>query len=657
MRSAARASGVDADLPERWRALRRLRRAARHGGGFTAAVVLSLGVGAGVAAAVAGLFRLATSWPPHLRPSVALARVPWPDLGIPWRATAVGPAESQAAALALLLRLALGLAAVATCVAAVNLGVLLTARAAARRHEMAVRAALGAPRRRVVLQLLGEGGVAVALALAAALPVVALGRRLLQATWPAALLRLEPAHGVPLGALLIAVPAALTLALSLLPAAAAWRRTDLRGALAGGARVTAGRGELAARAALGALMVAATIALLSAAGVLVRGSSPLLGAARSGFDPAGVSVARVQPGERGAALAARYEDALLRLRAQPGVEAVGLAGAGAWLGLAPRDEVMEECRCSIGEIGVPYRFPTVRIQAVSPGYFDSLRVHVLRGRDFDFADRAGAPRVAIIDREFAERWFDGDPIGRNIILPGPVGAPAYTVVGIVERTRARGLGTGAETTPVLFLSALQHPPQVADVTIRTAGGVRHVAIAGDAGGVRSPGDSADAGPDPAGVVAALRAAFPGASPGEPRPLTAALDEAAEPLRWFGIMVAVLAAITGGVAAVGLFSVMAFDTARRERELGVRVALGATAPRIVWLVVRRSGRLAAVGATIGVAAVYLATQLLRRLAADADALDPQTLGVLALVIAAIAITASVVPAARAARVDPAVALRE
>ncbi|HET9986425.1 MAG TPA: FtsX-like permease family protein [Longimicrobiales bacterium] len=653
MRSAARASGSDADLPDRWRPLRR---AARRGGGFTAAVVLSLGLGAGAAAAVAGLFRLATSWPPRLRPSVALPHVPWPDLGIQWRATAVGPAHTQGAALELLLRLALGLAAVATAVAAVNLGVLLTARAATRRHEMAVRAAVGAPRRRVVLQLLAEGAAVVGLALAAAIPVVAIGSRLLQATWPAALLRLEPARGIPLGALLIAAPVALTLALSLLPAAAAWRGTDLPGALAGGARVTAGRGELATRAALGALMVAATVALLSAAGVLVRGSTPLLGAAHSGFDPAGVSVARVHPKESGTALAARYEDALRRLRAQPGVEAAGIASAGAWLGLSPREEVMEECRCSIGAMAVPYRLATVRIQAVSPGYFDSLRVRLLRGRDFRLTDRAGAPRIAIIDRTFAEQWFDGDPIGRNIILPGPVDAPPYTVVGIVERTQARGLGTGAETTPVLFLSALQHPPDVADVTIRTAGGVRHVAIAGDAG-IHPPGAAGDISPDTSGPAAALRAAFPGAPRAEPRPLTAALDEAAAPLRWFAIIVGVLAAVTGGVAAVGLFSVMAFDTARRERELGVRVALGATAPRIVWLVVRRSGRLAAVGAAIGVAAVYLATQLLRRLSADANALDPRTLGVLALVIAAIAITASVVPAARAARVDPAVALRE
>ncbi|MBX6363764.1 MAG: ABC transporter permease [Gemmatimonadetes bacterium] len=666
MRRAARASGTDTDLPEGWRPLHRLRRTVRRGGGFTAAVVLSLGVGAGAAAAVAGLFRLATSWLPGLRPSIALARVPWPDLGIRWRATAVGPAESQAAALEALLRLALGLAAVATWVAAVNLGVLLTARAAARRHEMAVRGALGAPRCRVVLQLLREGGVAVAVALAAAVPVVAIGRRLLQATWPAALLRLEPAPGVPLGALLVAVPAALTLALSLLPAAAAWRRTDLRGALAGGARVTAGRGELAVRAALGALMVAATIALLAAAGVLVRASTPILGAAHSGFDPTGVIVARVQPHERGGALAARYEDALLRLRAQPGVDAVGIASAGAWLGLAPRDAVMEECRCSIGAIGVPYRLPTVRIQAVSPGYFDSLRARILRGRDFRFDDRAGAPRVAIIDRTFAEQWFDGDPIGRRIILPGPVDAPPYTVLGVVERMRARGLGAGADTTPVLFLSALQHPPDVADVTIRTAAGARRDALAGDAGNAAPPGSAGAAGgastpaavgSDRAGIAAALRAAFAGASPAEPRPLTAALDEAAEPLRWFGIIIAVLAVVTGAVAAVGLFSVMAFDTARRERELGVRVALGATAPRIAWLVVRRSARLAAVGATIGVAGVYLSTPLLRRLAADASALEPHALGVLALVVAAFAVLASALPAARAARVDPVVALRE
>jgi putative ABC transport system permease protein len=103
--------------------------------------------------------------------------------------------------------------------------------------------------------------------------------------------------------------------------------------------------------------------------------------------------------------------------------------------------------------------------------------------------------------------------------------------------------------------------------------------------------------------------------------------------------------------------MAFDTARRERELGVRAALGATTPRIVWLVVRRSARLAAVGGTIGVAAVYLGTQLLRRLAADADPADPRALGALALVVGALAIVASAIPALRAARVDPVVALRE
>lgn len=618
----------------RLRPPRRIARVLARSRGFTAAILASLGIGAGVAATVLALFRLTGLEPLRIADRIGIAPFPWVRMGVPWTELAAGPTRAQGAALKLLLLLAAGLAALVLAAAVVGLVVLLGARAATRRHEMAVRAALGGTPRRISLQLLAEGAAIAALGLAAAIPLLLLGGRLLEATRPPQLLRL-PIDGIPLGTLALAALAALTLALALAPGLALLRRTNLRAPLMAGSRATATRAELAMRGALGGVMVAACVTLLAAGGTLLRSSAPLFNPTRLGFDPSGVSVLRLDAAARGPGLPARYEDALRRLRALPGVKVAGLASAGTPLGLGPRDMVFEECMCSIGDIGTPWRWAPVRFHAVGPGYFDTLRVKLLRGRDFTAADRAGARPVAVIDHAFAVNYFQGDPIGRNIQVGGRVDSPFYTVVGIVDDVRARGIGMGTDTLPSLYLSALQHPPEHAAVAVRLA-----------------PGATLDGVP----LRAALGPVLPAGEEPVVRPMPELLEEAAAPLRWFSGMFAALGGVGGLVAAFGLYSVMAYDTRSREREIGIRAALGASPRRIVLLVVRRSARLAAVGAAFGVAGVYLSTGLLGMLSFGTRAVDPALLAAIAGVVLLIALAGSVLPALSAARVDPSVPLR-
>lgn len=551
--------------------------------------------------------------------------------------TAEPVAQVQTAALRTLLWVLLALAELVLVVGMINVAALLLARGSARRGETVMRAVLGAPRVRVLRLLLAEGAVVALAGAGAGTLAAAAGLHLLRATWPLGTPPWSPlspdvlAAGAVLGAL-----AMTALVAAMAPARAAGRR-DLYPALNVASRATPGPREGWQRRLLVTLQVGATTTLLTCGALLLRGFDTAGSVAGLGFDPRDTLTVQVDLG------AARYADPRVRLAFQrrvlarveelPGVRAVSLASTGAWMGLGTEDWVMAQGMA-------PFPLPPAvvrraRHHAVSPGYFAATGIPLTRGRDFGAGDAAGTRPVAVVTKSFAGTMLPGvDPIGKPIRIGGEQGT-WYTVVGVVGEVRARGVGSGSDVTPAVYLSALQHPPRSFGVAVRTAG-------------------------DPLAAWTAvrdvLRVAGPGATAYAPMTMVERLERFAAPLRWFAGVFGVLAGVATLLAAVALYGVVSHAVARRTREIGVRMAVGARAREVVRMVTGDALRLTLRGAVLGLWGGVSLARLLQFFFLGVDPFDPVVYAAVTVVLGGTALAASWVPARRAAGVDPMVALR-
>jgi putative ABC transport system permease protein len=338
------------------------------------------------------------------------------------------------------------------------------------------------------------------------------------------------------------------------------------------------------------------------------------------------------PGQRVAAQHALLE----RIAALPGVRSVSFATDGSWLGMGTEDRVSAICgNCFRGSMWLPVTRGPARHHVVSPGYFEALGIPLLRGRTLSADDAAGAPVVAVISDAFAHLIFLGqDPIGKAVQVGGPDGE-WYTVVGVVGSVRARGLGSSSEPVPSMYLSSLQHPPSSLGLAVRTAGEPHSHAAA---------------------VEEAIRAAAPAVAVHDAMTMEERLSHFVAPLRWFAGIFTGLAAFAGLLAGLGLFGVVAFTVARRTREMGVRIALGARGRQVATMIVGQSLRLAGVGAWLGVLAALCLARLLQFLFLGVAPLDWAVYATVVGLLLVVATVASYLPARRAARVDPVIALR-
>lgn len=560
-----------------------------------------------------------------------------PGIILPPTETAESVAQVQTGALRTLLWVLLALAALVLVVGMINVAALLLARGSARRGETVMRAVLGAPRARVLRLLLAEGAVVALAGAGAGTLAAAAGLHLLRATWPLGTPPWSPlspdalAAGAVLGAL-----AMTALVAALAPARAAGRR-DLYPALNVAARATPGPPEGWQRRLLVTLQVGATTTLLTCGALLLRGFDTAGSVAGLGFDPRDTLTVQVDLG------AARYADPRVRLSFQrrvlagveelPGMRAVSLASTGAWMGLGTEDWVLAQGMA-------PFPLPPAvvrraRHHAVSPGYFAATGVPLTRGRDFGAGDAAGTRPVAVVTESFAGTMLPGvDPIGKPIRIGGEQGT-WYTVVGVVGEVRARGVGSGGDITPAVYLSTLQHPPRSFGVAVRTAG-------------------------DPMAAWAAvrdvLRVAGPGAAAYAPMTMGERLERFAAPLRWFAGVFAVLAGVATLLAAVALHGVVSHTVARLTREIGVRMAVGAQAREVVRMVTGDTLRLTLRGAVLGLWGGVSLARLLQFFFLGVDPFDPVVYAGITVVLGGTALAASWVPARRAAGVDPMVALR-
>jgi predicted permease len=514
-------------------------------------------------------------------------------------------------------------------VAAVNVAHLILARATVRRRELAVRTALGASRRRLARLALAEGAVLSLLGCGAGLLLAWAGTGVFLELAPAGIPRLD-AVGPDLHVLgfALALGAATTLLFGILPAAG-----FADGRLAGLLREAAS-GEAPARARLRGALVVAEVAmaatLLVGSGLLLRSFVNLL-AWDPGFDRDGLLTVSLfsSPGEhpRAEDVLALHERAAEEVAALPGVVSVGMASAGPLFG------GLETAQAApAGEAG-PDAGVAVRWYDSDPGYFPTLGVEVIRGRGFTAEDRQGRPAVALVNETAARRLWPGrDPVGellRTDYVEGPL-----EVVGVVRDVPPLQAGRPAEAE--VWWPYAQFPRWGVFLVVRTSG-------------------------DPAAAIrpaqARLRRLDPNLQTGRWATLDELLDTRLREPRFTTLLVALFAGVAALLAAVGIYGLLSYGVARRTREIGVRLALGAGRGRIEAGVVGGAVRLALAGLALGLAGSAAAARTLSSLLHGVAPLDPWTYAGVALLFLGVAVLASWVPARRAGGLDPVTALRQ
>lgn len=513
-----------------------------------------------------------------------------------------------------------------------NVASLLLARATSRRDEIALRAALGASRGRIVRQLLVEGLVLSMAGAGAGVLLAWWGLGVLKQAGPATLPRLADASIDPMVvgfALLVAAGATLTFSLA---PALQLATPAIGAALVGGTRNTQGRSRTRARQALVAVQVALSIVLLVRAGLLVR-SFARLQAVDLGFATADVLLAPVSlPPQSYPSLdqAERFFTTLADdLQRLPGVEAAALATTPPLIG-GNDTSVHREGRAP----ATPTDQQFAQIRWVQGRYFETLEIPVRAGRVFDDPrDAPGAPPVVVISQAMAETFFPGEAaIGQRVVvgLRTPLTAE---VVGVVGDTLV--FGQDSEAPALIYLSARQSPTNFMNAIVRMRPGV--------------------AAPDEA-----VRRAVQGIEPTLAMARLLRMDElsadAIAPARFRTGLVGSFAAVALALTVVGLYGALAYTVATRRREIGIRLALGARASEVVGLILRQGGRLIGIGIAMGLAAAFVASRWLTSMLFEVTPADPLVFTLVPAVLAIVAVAAIAIPARRAARVDPVGALR-
>jgi putative ABC transport system permease protein len=532
-------------------------------------------------------------------------------------------------------------------IAVSNVANLMLARATARQREIAIRLSIGASRGQLVRQLMTES---LMLSLAGGALGLALGYwgvMALRGLAPAGLPRLSEI-GVDGGVLAftLAVSLASALLFGLGPALSA-SSAVLSDRLKDGGRGGESRAHRRTRGALVVAQLALSVSLLIGAGLLIR-SFHRLGTVHPGFhappdrlltmllSPTGSRYRAPAPvtGQRqpNRALGVYWDQLLDRVRTLPGVEAASVAIS------IPPDRVAFTDGYEIESKPAPpgSDHPAAPVPYVSHDYFKTLGIPLLRGRWFDSRDHIDSPRVTVISETMARQHFHGEnPVGQRLKHGSrSLTNPYMEIVGVVGDVKYEGLHN--EARPVYYELSTQVPARPMWLLVRTRGEPNHVA-------------------------AAVRREIHNLDPNVPAQrvgtMAQALAESVAAPRFRSLLLSGFAATALLLAAIGIYGVIAYSVAQRTKEIGVRMALGATSVGVVRLMLGQGGRLAVVGIMLGLAGAAGLTRFLARMLFRIEPFDAVTFAGAASVIATVAIVACTVPAFRAARVDPVTALRE
>jgi putative ABC transport system permease protein len=543
---------------------------------------------------------------------------------IPLKDQITGPTRHQLLALT-------GAIAFVLLIACVNLASLLLVRGAGRTRELAVRAALGAGRGRLVRQLLVESAVLALLGGLLGLGLGIIGARVLATIVPSSIRAIQDIRvdGPVIGftALIAGVSGLL---FGILPALQSAGR-DLMGSIRGGGQ----RGGRRMQRTLDALVVAEVtlaVTLLVGAGLLLssflRMQEVDLGYRARGATLIGVTLPRARYSENARVVAA-FDDLLSRLRAHPVITGAELTD------VPPLQQGDQDVTAvAVGEPLPPGGPRGIWYRSVSPGYRDLMQFRRLAGRDFTPEDREGAPAVAMVNQEAARLlWAGKDPLGRVLQLGSDSSAPRVTIVGVVAS--ARHDGPNQPYKPELLLPIAQVPSRGVVVVLEAAR-------------------------DPAAAVLAFRTALREVDPLVPMAGITAMEDlvsaAVASPRLNAVLIGAFAGVALLLAMLGVYGVMAYVVSQRRREIGVRLALGAAPAGIRQLVLEQGARLAAVGMVLGLGTALAMGRFLRSLLFEVSLFDPGTLVAVPLLLAAMALLACWIPARRAVRLDPVEAIR-
>jgi putative ABC transport system permease protein len=516
-------------------------------------------------------------------------------------------------------------------IACANVANLLLVRAAARERELAVRAALGSTRWRLVRQLLSESVLLAVAAIAVGVALAWAGVRVLLVLGPSNLPRLDRVAIDP-AVLTFAALAGLVSAVvfGTVPALRA-SRPDIMDLLrrSGRASGLASGGWL--RNGVVVVEVALSFVLLVGSGLMIR-SFVALQRAQPGFDPNGVFTFFVPNQGNAQARQAFMRDFRDRLLALPRVQGVTAANP---LPLDGREALARWG--TLDALTDPSKFQQATLHTVLPGYFETMGTRLIEGRTFTDADNRGESTAIVIDRVLASKAFPGrSAVGQTLLLRFRTQEPERVeVVGVVDHQRHRTLA--ADNREAIFLADGQVGHGVAN---RWA--------------VRASGDLNELIP---GMRTALRELNPRAGAIELQPMIAFVGRAQAQTRFALVLIGIFAAIALVLAAVGLYSVLSTSVRQRTAEIGVRMAFGAEHGRIFRMMVANGLRLSAAGLACGVVAAVALTGAMRSMLVGVEPTDPATFAAMTLGFLAIAAVACGVPALRAARLDPMVALRD
>jgi putative ABC transport system permease protein len=517
-------------------------------------------------------------------------------------------------------------------IACVNVANLLLARGAARQRELAVRAALGAGRARIVRQLLTESVVLSIVGGLAGLIAAFWGIDLLVALSPMPLPTFVRI-GVDLRVLAFtfAVCVSSGLLFGIVPAIAA-SRTDLVATLKAGGREGSEAGSPFLRAALVTAEIALALVLLVGAGLMLR-TMDRIRAFDPGFRSQGLVALRValpvdgDPDvDRAAGRTAQFAQTLLeRVKRLPTIGDASLASA------APLSGVSSATMARIDE--APETGIRIYRHAVSPGYFKTLGIPLLEGRDFTDADAAAAQRVTIVSRTMAARhWPGGIALHKRLRQ----GDHVYEVIGVVGDAQHRALLEPDTADPDVYFPLFQVPARAFAVVARTRGDAQPAVSA-----IRQ-------------AVAQLNASVPVFSVSTGEELIA---QQTTGIRFSSALLGAFALVALALTIVGIYGVTAYTVSRQTRQVGIRMALGATRGDVLRLIVRGGATFIVAGLALGTAAAFGLTRLLSTLIYGITATDPLTFGAVIALLALIAVLACLIPAVRATRIEPVAALRE
>lgn len=522
-------------------------------------------------------------------------------------------------------------------IACANLANLMLARVGARQKEIAVRTALGAGRLRIVRQLLtesimlaiGGGVVGLLLAIWAVSWVVSLSAD----TIP----RVHEISVDPRMAGFTLLVSVVTGVLFGLAPAIQVSRPDLTDALKESGRGTAGHRRNRLRSALVVSEVALSLVLLVGAGLMIR-SFAKLNQVDPGFKPAqvmtlGVTLLRSKYPED-EQVAQLYSQILERAANAPGVLSAGAISDLPLTGSNISDSFTIEGRPPIAKEAEP----STEYHVVTPRYFESMGIPLLSGRDVAPTDTRQSPNVVVINDVFARRHFGGEnPLGHRLRLQGQERDPLL-IVGVVSNVR--NIGLDEQPTPEAYVPFLQDPlfptyQRSMTIVARTKS-------------------------DPGAIAGTLRAALTSVDKSLPvyalKPMTEHLRDSLARRRFNLILLSIFSGVALALAAVGIYGVISYGVTQRTHEMGIRMALGAQPRDVLKLVVRQAMMLALAGVGIGLLASWALTRLMKGLLFGVSVTDPMTFVAIALLMTLIALLACLIPARRATKVDPLVALR-